>query len=117
MIEELSGPERNALILGTVPSVLASLAARIVDPTGGTLNQVTLEQLQAANERGLSGVEFGLVKLQAAERVAVWLIETLSDALGESEEEILWAMTSTVAEAGVSGLFNSGWGRGGEQRA
>lgn len=117
MIEELSGPEMNSLILGTVPSVLASVAARIIDPDGDTLNQLTIEQLQAANERGLSGVEFGLVKLQAAERVAVWLVETLADALDESAAEILWAMTCSVAEAGVTGLFASGWGRGGEQGA
>lgn len=107
MIEDMTPEDAHNLIIECIPSVVASLAARIADPSGETLAQVVNEQVELANAAGLSGVEFGLIKLQACERVGVWLLNVLVELTGFSHEELLMEMTDTLSEVGVNGFFGS----------
>lgn len=110
MIEDLTPAEVNKIILAAIPSVIATLAARIHDPSGELLGQTVQEQVAFANQNGMTGVEFGLIKLQAAERVGVWLLNTLSAAVGSSVDDLMLLMLETAAEEGIVGFFDAGDG-------
>lgn len=112
MLEDINDPaEMNRLILSCVPAVIASMAARVMDPTAAVLTEVAEEQIAAAGEMGLAPVEFGLLKLQAAERVCVWLLNVLSDMSGYAHGDLLMQMSETVAEEGITGFFGGSEGR------
>lgn len=101
----------HSLVMQAIPSVLATLAARMMDSTGELMFQVSAEQVEMAEKMGLTGVEFGLIKLMASERVLVWLLRSLSELTNVAPGHILLEMQDCIAESGIVGMFGTGEGR------
>jgi hypothetical protein len=108
--ESMTPEQAHQLVLHTIPSVLATAAARIVDPSGDVMSQVTTEQIELAMAAGIGATEFGLIKLMASERVIQWLLTVLSQVTKIPPLELLMDMQDTVRENGIENLFLGGEG-------